>query len=281
MRKVVYITTALLATAFTVLSVLYIIDTINDNHSFIGFEESLLWQIVMPNFFITAASLTFAILSLLQLKKSTPKLILLFCGNAFLASTNAIFMGSWWFHLIYFIAGLLPALYELIKYGSLVKQAPFQRQRYDGVMIASGVLSSICIAFCIYSLLSYMSLYNGFETEFTAYIYYSTAIGVIQCICTAVFCFFKRRRTGVLYRMFFIGSSVMSGILLPVNVAYIVAISSTASYVYVDPVRVLGSLVSLSLVILIIVHTVKTRRDGILPQQPAPLAQQQTELPAV
>ncbi len=266
MKKIVYISTALLAAAYTVLLTLEFIEIINKDYgSLIAFHEEIVT--ISSYSIITVTSLVFAALSLIQLKKSTPRLILLFSSYAFFSSVDFVFAEKWWIPFLYLIAGLLPAVFELIRHGRLVKISPLQQQRYDGMLIAAGVLSIICIAFHIYAFLSDVQLYKRFGSDILASYYYNFAVGSIRFVCTGLFCFFKYRRTGVFYRIFFIGSAAIGFLFFPFYIIDTMIRAANATYSYVDPLRIVGSMIPFALVFLILIQAFKTRHDSLISRE--------------
>lgn len=209
MRKAVYIIAAALSAAAAVYMLFEAIHTMSSRSK--PFEDPLDWYSNVQSFYYIAYFIVMAVLSLIQLKKSTPKIMLIFSGAVFFTSLGFFFIFSVWY-LIFMIvgvaAGLIPAVYEFIKHGRLVKKAPFWNQKYDGIMIASGVIACVCILFSVYAMISNINLYLRHERELLAVICFQGVVSVSGGVIRAVFCFLRNRRTSVLYRIFFIGSSM-------------------------------------------------------------------------
>lgn len=281
MKKAVYIASALISLAgilcYLLLRFPELIaridsypDSINDN---------FIWYEMAGYIFDACAISVLGILSLMQLKRSTPRLILIFSGAAFFASFGYISDFQLWGFLC-LVAGLLPALYEFITYGKLLKGSTFQMQQYGKMLTAAGVMACLCIITGIYSMISSAMFYANKSFPIPP-AYYLGIIGIVQSICIAVFCFLRTRRTSVFYRMFFIGPSALGALFFPINITFYLIMYAQPGYFYVDPVYYIGSTISIALVILILSHASKTRHDGILPQESVALPQQHEEMPVL
>ncbi len=272
MKYAVYILTALLAVIVIVFILLNMIEYIDSAYD--AFNSPSFWYPFLINIYDIAVLVTYGVLSLIQLKKSTPRLILIFSGYIFFNNIGFAFQFRSWF-LLCIIAGLLSAAYEFIKHGRQVKKAPCQYERYRGLLIAAGVLAFINVAYGVLRIIpDYNIIFHGILLIFC----YSIVVGFITSICICIFCFIRHRRTSILYRMFFIGPYVIGAVFIPSNIVYNLVLSeSSDNFTTSDPI---GIIISLMLTILILIHTLKTRHDSILPQGAAGPPQQE-EMPAV
>ncbi len=258
MKYAIYILAALLAATVAVLILLNMVEYIGSGYD--TPNNPFYWYTFITNIFDISIILIFAVLSLIQLKKTTPRLILIFSGYMVLCNISFALQIRWWFALC-IVAGLLSAVYEFVKHGIRVKKAPFHAERYGRLLIFAGILACINIAYGIYSAIKNMP-YNGLYQDIPIFYYSSFAVGIVIGICIPVFCFIQNRRTGVLFRMFFIGPSALNGLLFPVSVVFYLIQSDYFSF---DPLSIIGSVLSVSLAALVLIHAFKTRHDPIIP----------------
>jgi len=219
------------------------------------------------------------ILALIQLKRSTPKLLLLFGGAVFFGSTSMV-VAMEWYGLLLAAAGILCAILEISRVPKTVFKA--SRRKYDGLLIAAGV---IAIVYAIYGIVLILSdtfslLSTSYRMPAKAYliIYYTDILLMITTIGVSVFSLNKKIHAGMLYLIFFLGSFLLRVILIPAKVMFEISYTPLQIDASVLIMDALIFLLTLALLILILIYTVKMQKDDRLPQQPQGI-EPQTDAP--
>jgi hypothetical protein len=282
MKYVVYILTAVLAVAAVVMLVQLIafVSTAPDNMTAAEFGSGLWFDIVLMG--------AVAVVAVVQLFKSTPRLMLLFAG-AVMCDGISLLVGQWIpsmlmlaasqslqqgvglsvlrltlaQSLLMMAAGLLPALYEWIRHGLLVKAQP-KRSVKRGLVVAAAVLACVNLALSLVQMASQVSVMMSYDMPLM-YVLPSHIIGVLFAAGLVVACFMIRRRTGSLYRMFFAGPIVLSTIVLPLNVVSQLQMGMDATAVTARLIFLLPSIVA---AVFVLVHAAKHRHEDFAPPTP-------------
>ena len=174
MKYIVYLLSALLALAAVVLVVVT------------GFIA------VLPGYAMTLMMGVQAIFALLQLKTPTPRLLLIVCGTTVSFGVEA-FAAVPLPALAGMAAGLLPAVFVLIRYARLVKPEPLQRDDSRALTAAA----VIACAYPVWNIVHALMGFGGAGAWMNAALWGGAGL--------AVFSLLKNRRTSVLYRMLLVG----------------------------------------------------------------------------
>lgn len=75
--------------------------------------------------------------------------------------------------------------------------------------------------------------------------------------------------TSVLYRMFFVGPSVLGTLFIPVTIMGYVFNSYS-----INIISIMGNLINVTVVLLVLIHAFKTRHNSIIPQENTDIAPQ-------
>lgn len=257
MKRIIYILTAIISAAAAVLLIIDYIAYINESgkFSFILYRDPLI-----------AVLLGLCVLSIVQLKKHTPKIVLVFCGYIFIASSLMFGYGyigyDYFGTLLLIAAALTPAVYELSCHGMLVRQEPKRsgQGRWPWLLTAT-----IALAACRLLPLMFQSAVSRSDTlEDYLGSYTTDVMGIATLVCFAVFCGLMNRRTSGLYRMFFTGCILFDAFqtVFPLY-GYFSNLPSP------EPVRTMFVFIEALyalFILLILIHAFLTRRDGMLPQ---------------
>ncbi len=149
-----------------------------------------------------AAMCALGILAMIQLFKSTPRVLLMFCGLG-VSLSMGIITQSWLPALLAIGAAALPTVYVLAGWARQVKAEPLKPER-NTMLIVAGVMASVYLVYQVAA---------GVLTTHSAADWLGS--GLAGTAGFTVFCFLSRRRTSVFYRMLFYGMSSGQGFSLP------------------------------------------------------------------
>lgn len=260
MRRALYIGSAALAAAGVAFYLRLLTPYIANTASL--WDRPALWYPFVSRLVQLGAIIVFVIFALVQLKKSTPRLMLLLSG-AVLFDSISLIAYSQWFGLFFLAAGIIPAILEISRVPKPVGKPTMVREKYEGLLMAAGVIGILSAAYLIITAISLTFTYINLKIFIPVYLYtYAMSVsGIVQCVCVGAFCFRKELRASVLYRMFFVGSAAVNVLLMPVSIAYYC----------IQQIYVFSNIAQLALitamVLLVLIHTVKTRRFSLLPQE--------------
>lgn len=271
MKRIIYTLTAVFSAASVVLlAVDYIV----------YFNEIGEFHLTFYRDPLIAVLAALCVLSVVQLKKRTPRLILVLCGYVFTSTslgfgygiTSYGYLGT----LLLMAVALTPAIYELWRYGMAARQEPTARaqDRWGWLLTAAIVITAYrVLPFMFRTVAGNYDSIDNFLGNRTADI-----MGICALVCFAVFSGLMNRRTSALYRTFFAGCILFDAVqtLFPSYGFFSELLSSgLLRTIFV----ILGGLYAL-FILLILVHAFLTRHDSLLPQEPAYDAPQ-VETPAV
>lgn len=196
------------------------------------------------------------VLSIVQLKKETPKLLLATCGFVIINSYKYIVLG--WMGPVLIAAGLLPVFTIMIskKFKEMPKIAP--REKHDRLLLTAGIFTFFILALRLYNFISNMILSVSLAfapVPLWTYINVSVALALIAGQTLSCFLYTKKRSG--LMRMLFFGAGFWNAILIPINIcltidAYIARWEWWLS--------LLSQIIVLVTAILVFVHTLKTHK---------------------
>ncbi len=256
MKRVVYILTAVLAAVTAVLLVAA--------SDFSVVDADMMLETVVNFCLIVGVLVALAVLAVVQLFKPTPRLLLLFAGIAAMLSLPTV-LGGGLEGLLLLAAGLLPAIYLLACHGRAVKAQPVQPVK-SGPLVVAGVLACLCAAYKIVNMIATTVAFAAYNVSFMTAL--TPNIGLLIClIALGVFCFLKRRRTSVLYRMLFAGLLAFNMLFLPFGVSAKLNVGFPLEYIVSD---VLVTVMQLLAVLFVLVHAAKHRREDFTPPEPEP-----------
>lgn len=250
MKRIIYTLTAILS---AVAAAIHIIESITDLYQF---GTTAIPDILIYRGIQIAVLLAISILSFVQLKKPTPRIMLLLCGYVFYESVLMINY-MYLFGLLLMAAALVPAVYELSHYGMLVRQEPRQIEK-NGWMLAAALALSLALCACRAMLIITQASLNtsgGIPSFSIDY------LGISTLICAAVFCALMSRRTSMLYRMFFTGCVVFDTIRTIFTLYFFMQyfISDYATIFFISMAAIYAIFV-----LLILVHALLTRRGSLI-----------------
>jgi hypothetical protein len=240
MKYVVYFT-AVLAAAIAAVMLLLLVNLVGLYNSYEGLISRIYFLVRVVLMTAVAA------MAVVQLFRSTPRLMLIFAGAAFysglsllmnqwvtsmiaasmiaegtgeITGIRVVFMGQLTvLSLLMLTAGLLPALYEWIRHGLLVKTQP-KRDVKKSLLITAGIMACIHLALSILDIAIQASELAPIAMTSIKIRMPSFILGLLFAIGLLVTCFLMKRRTGVLYRMFFIGLIVLGIVSLLFSLAW-------------------------------------------------------------
>jgi hypothetical protein len=266
MKRRIYLITAILS-ALTV--VMFYAELIAEGERFFDLDFYIL----------IGGVLALGILSAVQLIKHTPRLVLILCGYAFIASSMTSYYCSFshssfgYIHLgtlLLMATALTPAVYEFSHYGMMVRREPIMRGqgRWRWLVTAT-------IALTVYRVLPllFQSVISRCGTLEEYLRNYSIDImGIAALICFAVFCGLMDRRTSSLYRMFFTGCILFDAFQ---TVFPLYGFFSRLSHPdTVITLFVLLEVLYALFILLILIHALFTRRGGLITQEQTDAARQ-------
>lgn len=270
MKRIIYTLTAVFSAASAVLLIADYITYISESgkFSFILYRDPLI-----------AVLLGLCVLSVVQLKKHTPGIILVFCGYVFISSSEGFGYGligcDYFGTLLLMAAALTPAVYELWRYGMAARQEPKApgQGRWRWLVTAAIVVTAYrVLPFIMETVIGNYDSLDNFLGNRTADI-----MGICALICFVIFCGLMNRRTSALYRMFFTGCILFDAV-QTVFPSY-GFLSHNFPPEKTGVIFVLFYVIYVLFILLILLHAFLTRRDGLLPQEIADSAQQ-SETPA-
>lgn len=270
MKRIIYTLTAIFSAAAAALLIIdYIIYVIESGEFYFNLYR-------VP---LIAVLLALILMSVIQLKKHTPGVILVLCGYVFIASSGIYsYLGVNYLEvLLLMAAALTPAIYEFSHYSMMVLQEPKAngqgRWRW---------LNKAAIAVTVFRVWPFiLQLYIDIRIDSNINISesYSTDImGISALICFAVFCGLMSRRTSALYRMFFTGCILFDAV-QTVFIDYSLFISHIFQGSMARTLFVFFEILYALFILLILIHAFLTKRDGMLPSERTDVMKQ-TETPA-
>jgi hypothetical protein len=217
-------------------------------------------------YLIIAVSAATAALAVVQLFKATPRLMLLFAGAAAGMSLSLVTFSGFHGPLL-LAAGLLPAVYGLIRQGMAVSAEPKRRVR-SGLLIAAGVLMCVAAVYYIATAAASLSMYAAIDAPRQVVLFAAvSSAGAVACaVCLAVFCFAKSRRTSVFYRVFFTGLPASGLLIAPFSYAAQAAMG-VPFLAMVLPMA--AALILLVAVLFVLIQAARRRRDDAAVPPPA------------
>jgi hypothetical protein len=276
MKYVVYILTAVLAAISVVLLGQFIVMLSATQESNMSITDYSL------AFWIRAVSMgAAAVMAAVQLFRSTPRLMLLFAGaaasegllllagegvQAISAASQSELTGEgisiiiriFGASLLMLAAGLLPALYEWIRHERMVKVQP-KRTVKRGLLITAAVLACVNLAL---NLLRLAGIISVIPSEFLIYTLPSYTFGLLFDTGLLITCFMMKRRTGAMYRMFFIGPIMLGAATLPLNLISMVKMGVDLPALAANLIL---SIVGILAAVFAIAHAAKHRREDFAP----------------
>lgn len=257
MKRALYVVSATLAAAVVAF---YVWRSISYRAGFttLGADPKK-WYVVISSYVQIGIFFTFALSALFQLKKSTPRLLLLLSGVVVFGGLIILLDGQL-IGLILAIAGIIPAILEISRVPRPVDEPLKVREKYDGLLIAAGVFALLCTACSIVTVIQSILIYTSLKLFIPTYLYaYAmSALRLVQFISLSIFCFRKQLRASVLYRMFFVGSAARAVLLLPLTIVYYSLSRMVPLMEWIDIPLFTG-------MVLLLIHTAKTRKSRSLP----------------
>lgn len=241
MKRIIYILTAILSASAAAIFIIEYILSINQSGFYIPYFIAVL--------------LAISILSFIQLKKPTPRIMLLLCGYVFFESVLMI-KYMYLFGMLLMAAALVPAVYELSHYGMMVRQEPQQSEKNRWMLAAALPLALALCAFMVMLIVTQASL----DTTGGVMVFPMDYSGIAALLCTAVFCALMSRRTSVLYRLFFAGCVIFYAV-QSISSNYFIMhyfLPDSADIFFISMAAIYLLFISL-----IMVHTLITRRGSL------------------
>ncbi len=267
MKRIIYILAAIFSAVAALIFIIEFISGMGEYSVYYGGFFFYLYR--CPEI---AVLVVFSIFSVVQLKKHTPKIMLVLCGYVFLEAALTL-NGQYLLGLLLMSTALIPAIYEFSRYGMMVRQQPKKSEKRRWLLAAGAALALGLTAYRVF-----LSIMQAVRIEYDgsityplggALIYYpSGIIGIAVLLSAAAFCFLTNRRTGVLYRMFFTGCilfDALNTILLYYNVIFLsdhIPDTSVRIFVLFEALYAL-------FILFILLHALLTRRSGLVtPEAP-------------
>ncbi len=220
------------------------------------------WHEIVINLIQLCFPLLFAISAIVQMFKSMPRIMLLFNGAAALAFVNYVATGRLSM-LCLLAAGLLAALYELVRYGRRMKAQPVRPVK-RGLLIAAGVVAGLRATLAVTN--TFSLLFERMPEGYAVHIA-SGITGMVGMAALAVFCFLKNWRVGEFLRMFLVGASLLGVLVWPLDLLMLLEWKIPLQSILIS---VLSELVSIFMVLFVLVHAAKHRREDVAPPEPEP-----------
>lgn len=260
MKRVVYILAAVLAIIATVIMTSDIVrQAALHYHGELLASMPIQWYALANDLIKACISLLFAAAAVVQLIKATPRVILLLSGTAVFMAVQAISVGQYLLLLV-LAACLITALYELVLYGRRVKRLPVRPVK-RGLLIAAGVIAALYAALTAINIIAL--LLSPIPKSLVAVV--SVMVSPAGLAALAVLCFLKNWRAGDFARVFLVGESLLSVLLWPVNIANLLMRNTSPTIISVS---VLVGMTSIVLVVFVLVHAAKHRREDNIPPAP-------------
>ena len=250
-KKKLYIGTALLALVGLYMQIQFERGELHDALNHAGYF------MLQLEIFLSAAIRLFSIgalvaLCLFQLKKETPKVMMLTCGAVLFTSMQDFLDGMVVLGAFLAAAAILPIILFI---SDKPKEMPMNEPYppHNRLLVAAGILSSVLLVCYVYS---YFLRIDEFYLNQTFYIipilYMALDVGKI------ITCFLYTKKRALLLRMLFFGDAVWNAIIIPVSVCITIFLSTNT---LVEKVfNVIMPLLDLAAIILVIVHTLKIRK---------------------
>lgn len=246
MKRIIYTLTAIFSTSAAAILIIMYIESINEFGEFF-YPNSLI---------IIAVLLALGVLSVIQLKMSTPRILLILSGYIFFETVMTINSSQYLFGLLFMAAALIPAVYELSHYGMAVRQEPRRSEKSRWMLAAAPVLALALCAYTIMLIVTQASL-NKSGSVMLFPMDYS---GIAALLSAAAFCALMNRHTSVLYRMFFSGCVIFYGIQsIPSQYFFMDYYLSDSA----DMLFITMSVIYALFVLLIFVHAILTWRGDL------------------
>ena len=226
--------------------------------------DNVYWLDAVINSLMPAVMVAAAVVALVNLKKETPKLLMLFGGSVGFFGAYLTALAGWTTGLLLAVAGLAVLIVVGMRQGALYRQDPVAKTK-GNMLIIAGVLSVLValaqIGYAIFVAIWYAAYY-GMPLISTAY-FFTGLIYLAGGLALAVACFIKNRKVSVYYRMFFLGVMVLLTARMVHNVLF--TIGEFGLY-FVSYINFAANAAALAVLVLVLVHTIRTRK------QPAALA---------
>jgi hypothetical protein len=220
---------------------------------------------------LPASGVALAILALINLKKSMPRLLMFFAGTA--AATGIYLTSlSWTLGLLLAVAGVAVLVMEGIKQGQIYRDAPKAKTK-GKMLIISGVLAILMgLVAGVGTFMAAMILAGIFgQSDMSTAYFFPGLFYVASLIALAVYCFIKRRKTSVFYRMFFLGSVIVFTVQMLVNLVTVfqqagimlemyMGAGSGSFYFVLANIYLFANAAVLIILVLVALHAIRTRK---------------------
>lgn len=267
-KKTVYICTVILALiGFYV----FIPDLRSQLHEALNSSHQFLLQLeVFVTLTISLLSIAaLVVLSIIQIKKDTPKLMMITCGAVLINSIRNILCGIPGAFLA--AAALLPII--MILFSKKFKEMPDTepRQKNDKLLIIAGILLSLLLVGSMYS------YYDYYMTEFISdltvpiWVYILPLIGIALNVGKMLTCFIYKKKSSLMLRLLFFGFAIWNAIVLPISLCIPFISTNTVSEILFNISMIL---LDSAVTILVIIHTLKIHKA-----QKAFIVQVQDDIP--
>ena len=225
--------------------------------------DNVYWLDAIIKSLLPAVMVAAVVVALVNLKKETPKLLMLFGGSVGFWGAYLTAMG-WTSGLLLVVAGLAVLVVMYMRLELLYREEPVAKVKSKMLVIA-GVLSVLValvqIAYAVFIAMVFGS--NRTPEVSTAY-FFVGLIYLAGSVGLAAACFAKNHRASVYYRMFFLGVMVVMTALMAGNVLFTLQLFGLS---FVSYIVFIAYAAVLAVLVLVLVHTIRTRK------QPAALAE--------
>ncbi len=257
LKKLLYILAALLATVGLILLISALWgewDGLIESYEHTPFLWQLYSIVSMAIRILSVVALI--ILSVIQLKKETPKLLMATCGVVLVNSLSYILLG--WMGAALLAAGLLPVFTILLS--KKFKEIPKieSRQKHYRLLIIAGILTSLMLAFNLYDFISNMVLSIRLTfAPVSTWTFISVPIALAIIACQMLSCFLYTKKRSHLLRMLFFGSGFWNALIIPLNICLTILVFNPIPEWWLS---LLNQTICLASTILVFVHTLKIRK---------------------
>ena len=218
--------------------------------------DNVYWLDAIINSLMPTVAVAAVVVALVNLKKETPRLLMLVGGSVGFWGTYLTAMG-WTSGLLLVVASLAVLVVMYMRLESLYQEEPAAKVK-GKMLVVAGVLSVLVglvqIAYAVFIAMMFGS--NGAPQMSTAY-FFVGLIYLAGSLGLAAACFAKNHRASVYYRMFFLGVMVVMTALMAGNVLFTLQLFGLS---FISYIVFAANAAVLAVLVLVLVHTIRTRK---------------------
>ena len=224
--------------------------------------DNVYWLDAIINSLMPTVAVAAVVVALVNLKKETPRLLMLVGGSVGFWGAYLTAMG-WTSGLLLVVASLAVLVVMYMRLESLYQEEPAAKVK-GKMLVVAGVLSVLVglvqIAYAVFIAMMFGS--NGAPQMSTAY-FFVGLIYLAGSLGLAAACFAKNHRASVYYRMFFLGVMVVMTALMAGNVLFTLQmhmILQLFGLSFISYIVFAANAAVLAVLVLVLVHTIRTRK---------------------